>query len=152
MKHDKFDLVARNNGYEPLGLFSPFFDDFFDVAMFSRKEMNRFNNMMKTDVKEGEHSYTLDIEMPGIDKKDIALDLKDGYLTVSARREHRQENEDKKENFIRRERSYGEFTRSFYVGDVKKEEIEASLENGVLKVVVPKEPKKVEGSNRIEIK
>ncbi len=148
--NDKFDLTAGGRHNRSFDLFDPFFDDFFGYPMFDRREMNRMSNMLKTDVKEGEHNYTLMIEMPGIDKKDISLDLKDGYLTVSAKREHRQD--ESKENYIRKERSYGSFSRTFYVGDVRKEEIEASLENGELKVVVPKESKKIEGSSRIEIK
>ena len=149
--NDKFDLtVGGKDNREPLGLFDPFFNDFFDYPMFGRREFNKMNNIMKTDVKEGEHNYTLDIELPGFDKKDINLDLKDGYLTVSARREHKVD--DKHENYIRKERSYGSFSRSYYVGDIKKEDVDASLDNGMLKIVLPKEQKKIDGSNRIEIK
>lgn len=72
---------------------------------------------------------------------------KNGYLTVTAKREHKVD--DSKENYVRRERSYGSFSRSFYVGDVRKEDVEASLENGELKIVLPKGQKRV---NRIEIK
>lgn len=148
--NDKYDLTTGGKHNHSFDLFDPFFDDFFGYPMFDRREMSRMNNMMKTDVKEGEHNYTLMIEMPGIDKKDINLDLKDGYLTVSAKREHKID--DSNEIYIRKERSYGSFSRTFYVSDVRKEEISASLENGELKVVVPKESKKVEGSSRIEIK
>ena len=152
MKNDKFDLVQSDRENRGLGLFDPLFDDFFNFPMFDRKEIRRLNNVMKTDVKENEKSYTLDIEMPGIDKKDIFVDLNNGYLTVSAKREHKVDEENKKESFIRRERSYGEFSRSFYVGDIKREDIEASLENGILKIVVPKEKKDISGHTRIEIK
>lgn len=149
--NDKYDLtVGGRHHNHSFDLFEPFFDDFFGYPMFDRREMNRMNNMMKTDVKEGENNYTLMIELPGIDKKDITLDLRDGYLTVSATREHKIDAS--KENYIRKERSYGSFSRSFYVGDVRKEDVSASLENGELKVVVPKETKKVEGSSQIEIK
>ena len=149
--NDKFDLTVGGEGNrEPLDIFEPFFDGVLGYPMFNRKDFNRMNNIMRTDVKEGEKDYTLEIEMPGFDKKDINLDLKDGYLTVTAKREHNYD--DKKENYIRKERSYGSFSRSFYVGDVKKEDVEASLDNGMLKIVLPKEQKKVDGSNRIEIK
>ena len=149
----KFDLtIGRRHGHEPLSLFDPFFDDFFDFPTFDRKEIRSLERVMKTDVKETEKNYVLDIEMPGFDKRDINIDLSNGYLTISAKREHKVDNENKKENFIRRERSYGQFSRSFYVGDIKKEDVEASLENGVLKVVLPKEEKHDGSQNRIEIK
>lgn len=147
--NDKYDLTVGGRHNHSFDLFDPFFDDFFGYPMFDRREMNRMNNIMKTDVKEGEKEYTLMIELPGIDKKDVNLDLKDGYLTVTAKREHKID--DTKENFIRKERSYGQFSRSFYVGDIKKEDVSASLENGELKVVIPKDNKKVEGSSHIEI-
>lgn len=147
--NDKFDLTIRG-GEHPFNIFDPFFEDFFGYPMFDRREMKRLNNVMKTDVKEDEKNYTLMMEIPGVDKKDINLDLKNGYLTVTAKREHKVD--DSKENYVRRERSYGSFSRSFYVGDVRKEDVEASLENGELKIVLPKEQKRVDGSNRIEIK
>ena len=147
--NDKFDLTVRVDEH-PISIFDPFFEDFFGYPMFDRREMKRLNNVMKTDVKEDEKNYTLMMEIPGVDKKDINLDLKNGYLTVTAKREHKVD--DSKENYVRRERSYGSFSRSFYVGDVRKEDVEASLENGELKIVLPKEQKRVDGSNRIEIK
>lgn len=151
MKHDdKFDLVSR--GHRPAGFFDPFFDDFFRMPMIDRKEMERLNSVMKTDIKEGEKSYTLDIEVPGIDKKDINIDLRDGYLTITAKKESKISEDNKNENYIRRERSYGQFSRSFYIGDIKKEDIDAKLENGILQIILPKEQKKIENSSRIEIK
>ena len=148
MKNNRFDLVTGDNRNHDLGLFDPFFGDFFDFPVMDRKEWHRMKNIMKTDVKEGKDNYTLEIEMPGINKKDINLDLRDGYLTVSAKREHHEETENKNENYIRRERSYGQFSRSFYVGNVEQKDVDASLENGVLHIVLPKEQKKVENSNR----
>lgn len=150
MKNNKFDLVAGDRENH-MGLFDPFFSDFFDMPMFDRKEWHRLNNLMKTDVKETKDKYIIDVEIPGVDKDEITLDLKDGYLTISAKREQKIDEEDKKENFIRRERSYGQMKRSFYVGDVKKEEIDAHLEKGVLQIVLPKK-KDETPSNRIEIK
>lgn len=149
MKNDKFDLVARNN--DGFGLFDPFFSDFFDMPMLSRRDFNRFSNMMKTDVKETKDGYALEVEMPGIKKDEISLDLNDGYLTITAKREQHHDEEDKKENFIRRERSYGQMRRSFYVGDIDKSEIDARLDNGVLQISLPKK-KQEQKPNRIEIK
>lgn len=151
--NNKFDVIPQGKGhYRPLSIFDPFFDDFFEMPMFDRHEMHKMNNIMKTDVKESEKDYTLEVELPGINKKDINIDFHDGYLTVSATREHRQDEQDKKGNYIRRERSYGNFSRSFYVGDIDKKDIDASLEGGILKIVLPKQEKKDEESNRIEIK
>lgn len=151
MKHNNnFDMIKRENNREPLRFFDDWFDDF--MPMFSRREMKEFNSIMKTDVKETEKNYILDIDLPGFKKEDVNIDLENGYLTISAKREHKVDNEDKKENFVRRERSYGQFSRSFHVGDISQDEIEAHLENGTLTIKLPKEEEKKAKSNRIEIK
>ena len=152
MKKDKFDLVSRRDNDRFLGAFDPFFDDFFDIPMFDRRELRKLNNMMKTDVKERDNDYVIDVELPGINKKDVNLDLRDGYLVISAHREHNMNENDKKENYIRRERSYGSFSRSFYVGNVKEKDIDAKLENGILQIVVPKVQNQLDASTKIEIK
>ena len=152
MKKDKFDLVSRRDNDRFLGAFDPFFDDFFDIPMFDRRELRKLNNMMKTDVKERDNDYVIDVELPGINKKDVNLDLRDGYLVISAHREHNMNENDKKENYIRRERSYGSFSRSFYVGNVKEKDIDAKLENGILQIVVPKVQNQLDASGKIEIK
>ncbi len=151
MKHNNnFDLVRRGEDREPLSFFDGWFDDF--MPMFSRKEMKEFNSIMKTDVKETEKDFILDVDLPGFKKEDVNLNLENGYLTISAKREHKVDNENRKENFVRRERSFGQFSRSFYVGDVEQDEIEAHLENGILTIKLPKEEEKKAKSNRIEIK
>ena len=151
MKHNNnFDLVRRGEDREPLSFFDGWFDDF--MPMFSRKEMKEFNSIMKTDVKETEKDFILDVDLPGFKKEDVNLNLENGYLTISAKREHKVDNENRKENFVRRERSFGQFSRSFYVGDVEQDEIEAHLENGILTIKLPKEEEKKTKSNRIEIK
>lgn len=78
--------------------------------------MNKAGSLMKTDIKETADSYVLDIDMPGIDKKDIGIELRDGYLTVSAKKEESSE-EKGEHHYLRRERSYGACSRSFYVGE-----------------------------------
>ena len=152
MKKDKFDLVSRRDEDRFLKDFDPFFDDFFDAPIFDRRELRKLNNMMKTDVKERDNEYVIDVELPGIDKKDVNLDLRDGYLVINAHREHNVNEDNKKENFIRRERSYGSFSRSFYVGDIKEKDIDAKLENGILQIIVPKSHESLDSSSRIEIK
>lgn len=152
MKKDKFDLVSTRDEDRFLRDFDPFFDDFFDAPIFDRRELRKLNNMMKTDVKERDNEYVIDVELPGIDKKDITLDLRDGYLVIGVHREHNVNEDNKKENFIRRERSYGSFSRSFYVGDIKEKDIDAKLENGILQIIVPKSHESLDSSSRIEIK
>ena len=139
MKNDKFDLLLRGDD-----------DNFFGFPFFDMG-YNKKQALMRTDVKETETSYELTVDLPGFKKEDVHLDLEDGYLTISAKREHNHDEKDKKGNFIRRERSFGEFSRKFYVGDVKESEIDAHLENGILTINLPKE-KKVPNKNRIEIK
>ena len=97
MKHNNnFDLVRRGEDREPLSFFDGWFDDF--MPMFSRKEMKEFNSIMKTDVKETEKNYILDVDLPGFKKEDVNLNLENGYLTISAKREHKVDNENRKES------------------------------------------------------
>lgn len=135
-------LVPRRNNFD-------LFDDFFDDGFFSKRE----RNLMKTDIKEKNNCYVIDIDLPGFNKENINLSLKNGYLEVSAKVEENNDS-DEEEKFVRRERFYGECSRSFYVGeDVTEEDINAEFKNGILKVEVPKkEIKKSNESKQIEIK
>ena len=129
----------RNNGLN-------FWDDAFE-SLFNSRFYNERKDM-KTDVKETENSYLMDIEVPGFDKSDIKITLDDGYLTVSAEK-HEEENhkEDKKNHgFIRKERSCS-VSRSFYVGDVKEEDVKAKFENGLLSLEIAKKEPQVESHN-----
>ena len=102
--------------------------------------------MMKTDIRETDGSYELDVDLPGFKKDEIKVQLKDGYLTLSAAKGLDKDEQDKKGNYIRRERYAGTLSRSFYVGDaVSEEDIHAKYEDGILKLSVPKKtPKAVE--------
>ena len=104
---------------------------------------------MRTDIKETDDAYEMEVELPGLDKKDIHIDLKDGYLNISASKSEKAEG-DKKHNYIHRERSFS-CQRSYYVGDIRKEDIKAKYENGILNVSIPKEAPKKEEEHRIEI-
>ena len=98
-------------------------------------------NLMKTDVREMDNSYELDVDLPGFKKDEITVDLKNGYLTIGASKGLDKENPDGK--YIRRERYTGMCSRSFYVGTaVRPEEISAKFEDGILKLSVPKAVKK----------
>lgn len=124
------------------------FDDFFNND-FMRYPANRHHQapaMMKTDVRELDGAYELDVDLPGYKKEDIKVDLKDGTLTISA--EHNTENSEKDENgkLIRQERYVGSCKRSFYVGDIQPKDIAAKYEDGILKLTVPKYEKQVQPS------
>ena len=98
-------------------------------------------NLMKTDVREMDNSYELDVDLPGFKKDEITVDLKNGYLTIGASKGLDKEEKDGK--YIRRERYAGVCSRSFYVGTaVRPEEIGAKYEDGILKLSVPKAVKK----------
>ena len=104
-------------------------------------------NLMKTDVKETEKGYEVDMDLPGFKKDEIKVQLKDGYLTVSAVKDLDEDEKDKETGkYIRRERYAGNMSRSFYVGDaVSEEDIHAKYEDGILKLSLPKKaPKAVE--------
>lgn len=133
-------------------IFNPILADLFNLPVFKREDKN-FGKLMKTDIKEDEMGLTLDVEVPGMDKKDINVELKDGYLSIKAEKNFSNDEKDKKGNYIRRERHYGSYARSFFVGkDVKEEDISASLDKGVLNIFVPKKLPKVEEHKKIEIK
>ena len=111
-----------------------FDDDFFRDDFFDRKERL---NLMKTDIREDDKSYLLEVDLPGYSKDDIKIDITNGYLTINAKVE-KEDKEDNK-NYVRRERFTGEVSRSFYVGeDIKEEEVKASFKNGILTLEVPK--------------
>ena len=120
-------------------LFDEFFDDFAKPVVSRRvAPMPQF---MKTDVKELEDGFNLDIELPGYKKEDLKLELKEGYLNVSATKKT-EENDEKDGHYLRRERFVGTSSRSFYVGDVVTEEdIKAKFEDGILTIYVPKKEK-----------
>ena len=116
-------------------------DDFFgfDHPYRGYQKVNT-TELMNTDVREHDTGYELDISLPGYKKEDIRAELKDGYLTISAKTSRNNDQKDEKTGkYIRRERYCGSCSRSFYVGeDVKQEEIKARYEDGVLKLSVPK--------------
>ena len=100
---------------------------------------------MRTDIKETEGGYELDIDLPGYKKEDVQAQLKEGYLTISASMNKDNGEKDKNGKYIRRERYFGSCSRSFYVGEaVTQEDIKARFEDGILKVSVPKKEAKPE--------
>ena len=122
-----------------------YLDDIFDDFLSTKKEQN-----MKCDIYEENNNYHIEVDIPGFDKKDISVEVKDGYLTISAVKNNEVEDKDNKRNYIRRERVYGKYERSFYVGDLDEDKINAEFSNGMLKIVVPKKEKQ-ENKKIIEI-
>ena len=110
-------------------------------------------NVMKTDVKETETCYEVDIDLPGFKKDEINAKLDNGYLTISAAKGLDKDEKDKKGKYIRKERYAGSMSRSFYVGEgVTEEDIKAKYEDGILRLVVPKkDAKAVENKKYIAI-
>lgn len=122
--------------------FSDVFDDLFDSGVSSPSKVTN----MLCDIRETENTYEMNIALPGYKKEDIALELKDGYLKVSAASNKEKEEKDKAGRVVRRERYSGNCSRSFYVGEgFTEEDIKAKFDNGELMISVPKEvPKRVE--------
>ena len=137
-----------------------FDDDWMDFP-FERDFWGRKNplygknakNIMKTDIRENDEGYELDIDLPGFKKDEITIDLDNGYLTISAAKGLDKDEQDKKGKYIRKERYAGAVQRSFYVGDaVTEEDVKAKFEDGILRLSIPKkEAKAVEAKKTIAI-
>ncbi len=125
----------------------------FDRDFWGRTNNKTTKNLMKTDIREHDAGYELDVDLPGFKKDEIKAELKNGYLTISATKGANNDEQDKKGKYIRRERYAGTMQRSFYVGDdVTQEDIKAKFENGILKLSIPKkDAKAVETKKTIAI-
>ena len=138
-------------------LFDEFFGRDFDLfpALTARDPLygKHAKNLMKTDVRETENTYELDIDLPGFKKDEVSVDLNDGYLSISAAKGLDKDEQDKQGRYIRQERYAGTCSRSFYVGeDVEPADVSARFEDGILKVSLPKrEQERLPQSNRIAI-
>lgn len=121
-----------------------YLDDIFDNFMTARDR-----NEMKCDIYEKDGNYHIEMDVPGFDKNDISIEEKDGYLTITAEKQNEENTEEK--NYIKRERVYGKYQRSFYLGDLDTDNVEAEFNNGTLKLVIPKK-EVTENKKVIEIK
>lgn len=132
--------------------FLPTFNDVFD-DLFHDSFMNYSNvDIMRTDISESDGNYLFNMELPGFKKEDIKMELKDGYLLVTAHRDVNNEEKDNEGHVIRRERYQGSCSRNFYIGDIDESDIKASFDNGELKITVPKQSvKQVEAKKFIPI-
>lgn len=130
-------------------------DNMFDV--FDNFERNFFGKSnaelpdFRTDIKDNGDSFTLEAELPGFNKEDIDLDVKDGILTISAEHKEEKDEKDDKGNYLRRERRYGSFSRSFDVSGIDETAIGAAYKNGVLELTLPKAKAVIPESRKIAI-
>lgn len=136
-----------NNGENNRGLsINDMFNDFFNDDMLSAFNSN---GSFKTDIKETPEGYIVHAELPGVKKEDINIDYNNNYLTISANRNY--ENEEKKDNYIKCERSYGSVSRGFYISNVDRSLIKAKFDNGVLSIELPKKELTANNNSRILI-
>ncbi|MGE4353708.1 MAG: Hsp20/alpha crystallin family protein [Oscillospiraceae bacterium] len=122
-------------------LFDAFWNDPFDRRFFGTHDPlygKHAKNLMKTDIKELKDSYEVAIDLPGFKKDDLNVNLKDGYLTVSAAKSLGKDEHNEEGRYIRQERYAGSCSRSFYVGELKPGEIKAKYESGILHLTFPR--------------
>ena len=135
-------LIPRRNSFD-------LFEDVFGDSFFKEHE----SQFMKTDIREKDNKYLIDIDLPGYEKENIKIDVEDGYLTIQATTDTESE-EEEKGKFVRKERYTGSCSRSFYIGeDIRSEDIKASFKKGILTLEIPKfdEQKKLPEKKYIEI-
>lgn len=139
--------TRRNNtelsGYNPFRMF-----DDFEKNFWNSNELAEF----KTDIKDNGNEYVMEADLPGFKKENIKIDIDNDTLTITAERKNENSEKDDKGNYIRMERSYGSFSRSFDVSGINTEEISASYNDGVLTLNMPKKTAKQEGARHLEIK
>jgi len=129
----KNSLASFDNGF----LMDPLFDL---LAGGNFPEPRPFRNLdMKTDVKDQGQNYQMEIEVPGVNKKDIGVAYNEGYLTITVKENRELAEKDKKENYVHRERFSGVASRSYYVGTIDEKAIKATCSDGVLSLTFPKE-------------
>ncbi|HHV59522.1 MAG TPA: Hsp20/alpha crystallin family protein [Clostridiaceae bacterium] len=137
------NLKRAANFWDFDSLMDSFFDDSFMPAFFAS------GYRFKADLRETDNEYIIDAEIPGVDKKDIKLELRDDTLTINV--ERNEEINEESAGYIRRERRFGSCSRSFYVGDVKQDAITAKYDNGILTVTLPKLNEGKRNIHRIDI-
>lgn len=144
-----FEMIPfrKNNVTRRDDFFTPFFKNFFEDDFFTA--MSNVQSNFKVDLKETEENYLVEADLPGMKKEAIDVDFENNYLVITAKREDSVE--DKKENYVRRERHYGEFKRSFYIDNVDENNINASFNDGVLKITLPKLAKGNDKKKKIDI-
>lgn len=133
--------------YRDRNLFNAF--DNFERSFFGNSSVDL--PAFRTDIRDAGDKYLLDAELPGFNKEDIILDIKDGILTITAEHNESNDQKDDKGNYIRRERRYGSFRRSFDISGIDENTISASYQNGILELSLPKAQQVLPKSHRIAI-
>ena len=143
-----FELIPF--GRRRVSVYDPFraFDEM-ERSIFSN-DRNSVVSAFRTDVVDTGDAYKLDAELPGFNKDDIKIDVENDVLTISA--ERKLENDENKHNFVKRERFYGSYSRSFDVSGIEVDRIEAAYNDGVLTLTMPKKVETAPASRRLEIK
>ena len=132
-------MIPRRNEFD-------LWEDMFKDPFFTGE---RHNKLMKTDIKEKKDEYLIDIDLPGYEKENIQMTIEDGYLTVHATSSVNKDEKEEDGTFVRKERYFGECSRSFYVGDsITEEDIKATFRNGTLRIKLPKKDPKEELPNK----
>lgn len=137
------EITTRNDQFDFNSFFDDFFSDSFMPAFFTP------SHAIRADVRETDKEYIVEADMPGVKKDEIKLDLRDGVLTIGV--EHNEQKDEKNDNYIRKERRYGSYCRSFRVDGVDQEKVSAKYNDGVLTVNLPKQEETKPETHRIDI-
>lgn len=129
------DLAKREDSFDRL--FDLFREPFFHGALSPLRDLGGLSSF-KVDVKDNGDAYELTADLPGVKKEEISLSYENSYLTIATTREENKDEKDDKDSYIRRERSVGSTSRSFYIDDVDEGKVSAEFKDGVLKVTLPK--------------
>lgn len=137
------NIAARNDPFDLTDVFDDFFGDSFMPAFFTS------SHPIKADIRETDKEFIIEADMPGVKKEDIRLDLRDGALTIGV--EQNEQRNEEKDNYIRKERRYGSYSRTFNVDGVNQENVTAKYDDGVLTVKLPKAEEQKPKSHKIDI-
>ena len=142
-----FNRRANNSIARDIFDFGGFLEDFFNDSFIP--SFFNASNAIRADIRETDKEYIIEAEIPGARKEDIKLDLRDDVLTISV--ERNEVINEERENYIRRERRYGTCSRSFYVDNIKHEDVKAKYNNGILTITLPKDENRKNSGHRIDI-
>ncbi|MBZ5202686.1 Hsp20/alpha crystallin family protein [Planomicrobium chinense] len=121
-------------------------NEFFPSLFDSTVETDVFNKFFgethypQVDIQEKENRYELEVDLPGFSKDNVEVEYRDGYLEIRGTKERKSESEEQEGRYIRKERTYGSFRRSFYIGEIEEDQVAATFQNGVLTLSIPKAP------------
>jgi len=139
----KNGLLRGNSWFDMDKLFDDFFSDSFIPGFFAR------GNAIRADIRETDKEYIIEAEVPGVNKDDIKIDLRDDVLTIAV--DYNEETKIEEKGYIRKERKAGSFARSFYVGNIKHDEVKAKYNDGILTIELPKKEEGKSKGRTIEI-